>query len=137
MTIGCVVLDSCRVDKKSYDKQVVSGQLVYETGQKIINPIPPFIYKRVDPFITNVTPQSAVVTVSPTQNQKFRDLSLFLTIPWPSSLGLHLALPRSAHIEPLQFTQPLIHCLLQHPLLLTPKHRHLRQQLACQRQRST
>lgn len=55
MTIGCVVLDSCRVDKKSYDKQVVSGQLVYETGQKIINPIPPFIYKRVDPFITNVT----------------------------------------------------------------------------------
>lgn len=36
--MGRVVSGSCRVDKKSYDKRVVSGQPVYTMGQKIINP---------------------------------------------------------------------------------------------------
>lgn len=51
----CRVGFSCRVDKKSYDKQVALGQPVYQTGQKIINSISPFIYKCVDPFTTIVT----------------------------------------------------------------------------------
>lgn len=38
--MGRVVSGSCRVDKKSYHKQVVSSQPVYETGQKIINTNP-------------------------------------------------------------------------------------------------
>lgn len=38
--LGVQWVVSCRVDKKSYDKWVVPGQPVYETGRKIINPNP-------------------------------------------------------------------------------------------------
>lgn len=36
--MGRVVYDSCSVNKRSYDKQVVSGQSIFGTNQIIINP---------------------------------------------------------------------------------------------------
>lgn len=65
--MGRVVSGSCRVDKKSYDKRVVSCQPVYGTGQKIIHPNPTHlptcqpVYNPRNPFNKQVLSDYACV----------------------------------------------------------------------------
>lgn len=47
LAMGRVWSGSCRVDEKNSNKELMSRQPIYETGQKIINATCP-IYKRFD-----------------------------------------------------------------------------------------